>query len=203
MAASLKLSKFDSPTFEDATLYRSIIGGLQYLSLTRLDIFFVVNKVCQFMHSPKVPHLSAVKRILWYLEATINYGLFFTSKSNFTLQAYSDADWGVCLDDCRSTGGFCIFLGQHLISWSSKKQQTVAHLSIEAEYKSIAFSAAKLIWLQTLICELGISLSIAPTLWCGNIGATYFSTNPVYHSRTKHMDIDYHFVRDKVAAHTL
>ncbi|XP_035551021.1 uncharacterized mitochondrial protein AtMg00810-like [Juglans regia] len=118
MAASLMLSKFDNPNFEDVTLYHSIVGGLQYLSVTRPDISYSVNKVCQFMHSPKAPHWSVVKRILRYLKATINDGLFFASNSSLTLQAYLDADWGGCPDDRRSTRGFCIYLGQHLISWS-------------------------------------------------------------------------------------
>ncbi|XP_042965972.1 uncharacterized mitochondrial protein AtMg00810-like [Carya illinoinensis] len=203
MAASLKLSKHDTPDFDDATIYRSIVGGLQYLSMTRPDMSFSVNKVCQFMHSPKVPHWSAIKCILRYLKATINHGLFFSSNSSLTLQVYSDADWEGCPDDRRSTSGTCIFLGKHLISWSSKKQQTVARSSTEVEYKAIASSAAEVTWLQTVLRELAVPLSQAPTLWCDNLGATYLSANPVYHSKTKHMDIDYHFVRDKVAAHTL
>lgn len=92
MVASLKLSKLDTPDFEDDTLYCSIVRGLQYLSVTRPDISYSVNNVCQFMHSPKAPHWSAVKRILRFLKATINDGLFFASKSSLTIQAYSDAD---------------------------------------------------------------------------------------------------------------
>ncbi|XP_042955114.1 uncharacterized mitochondrial protein AtMg00810-like [Carya illinoinensis] len=179
MAASLKLSKFDSPNFEDVTLFRSIVGALQYLSLTRPDISFSVNKVCQFMYSPKLPHWSAVKRILRYLKGTINYGVHFSSQSPFILQAYSDADWAGCPDDRRSTGGFCTFLGTYLISWSSKKQKTIARSSTEAEYKSVATSAAELIWLQNVIRELDLPLSQAPILWCDNIGATYLAANPV------------------------
>ncbi|XP_042958218.1 uncharacterized mitochondrial protein AtMg00810-like [Carya illinoinensis] len=116
MAVSLKLSKFDTPDFEDVTLYCSIVGGLQYFSITRPNISYSINKVCQFMHSPKASHWSAVKRILRYLKATINNGLFFASNSSLTLQAYSDADWEGCPDDRRSIGGFCIYLGKHLIS---------------------------------------------------------------------------------------
>ncbi|KAF5468349.1 hypothetical protein F2P56_012507 [Juglans regia] len=203
MTASIKLSQYDSPEFEDSTLFRSIVGGLQYLSLTRPDIAFAVNKVCQFMHCPKAPHWTAVKRILRYLKGSINHGLFFKSRSNIFLQAYTDADWAGCPDDRRSTGGFAVFLGNHIISWSSKKQKTVARSSTEAEYKSLSSTAAELIWLQTMLKELGIPLSKPPLLWCDNIGATYLSANPVYHSRTKHMDIDYHFVRDRVAAQAL
>ncbi|KAF5470687.1 hypothetical protein F2P56_011184 [Juglans regia] len=116
--ASTKLSKFDSPSFDDTTLFRSTVGSLQYLSLTRPDVSFAVNRVCQFMRDPKLPHWTAVKRILHYLKSTINYGLFLSNSSPFTLHAYSDSDWVGCPDDRRSTDGFCIFLGNHLISWS-------------------------------------------------------------------------------------
>ncbi|XP_040999433.1 uncharacterized mitochondrial protein AtMg00810-like [Juglans microcarpa x Juglans regia] len=206
MSTSTKLSKFDAPTFENATLFRSIVGSLQYLSLTRPDVSFAVNKVYQFMHDPKNTDWTAVKRILQYLKSTINHGLFLAKKSGLTLHAFSDADWAGCPHDRRSTRGFCIFLGNHLISWSSRKQHTLACSSIEAEYKSLANTTAELIWLQTLIKDLGFSLSQPSVLWCDNLGATYLSSNPIYHShhsRTKHMDVDFHFVRDRVAAKTL
>ncbi|KAF5459770.1 hypothetical protein F2P56_019690 [Juglans regia] len=145
MSTSTKLFKFDSPTFDNVTSFRSVVGSLQYLSLTRPDISFSVNKVCQFMREPKLTHWTAVKRILRYLKHSINHGIFFPYTSNFSLHAYSNADWADCLDDHRSTGGFCIFLGCHIISWSSRKQQTVARSSTKAEYKSLPNTTAELI----------------------------------------------------------
>lgn len=199
MATSLKLSKYDSPNFEDGTLYCSIVGGLQYLSLMRPNISFAVNKTCQFMHSPKQSHWSAVKRILRYLKGTINFGLLFKPQQTFHIHIYCDANWGDCVDDCRSTDGFFTYLKSHLISWSSKKHNTVARSSIEAEYKSLASSAVETIRLQTILRELGVSLNKAPTIWCDNVGANYFSLNPIFHFKTKHMDIDFHAIQDREA----
>jgi hypothetical protein len=188
---------------EDATRYRSVVGSLQYLALTRPDISFCVNRVCQFLSAPTTEHWSAVKRILRYLHDTIDQGLYFTKSGSSLLSAFSDADWARDSDDRRSTGGFAIFFGGNLISWSSRKQQTVSRSSTEAEYKAIADATAELIWLQVLLREIGITLSRPRTLWCDNIGATYLSANPNFHRRSKHVEVDYHFVRERVSTRQL
>jgi len=199
MSSSSILSKFDGSTITDPTLYRSTIGSLQYLSLTRPDIAFAVNKVSQFMQDPRDPHWTAVKRILRYLKATVDYTLCIHKCSSPQILAFSDSDWAGCPDDWKSTSGYCVFLGKNLISWSSMKQPTVSRSSTESEYKALANASTELIWIQTLLRDLRVSLPRAPILYCDNIGATYLTSNPIYHARTKHIEIDYHFVRDQVA----
>jgi histone deacetylase 1/2 len=183
---------------EDSTKYRSIVGALQYLTLTRPDISYAVNKVCQYLHAPTTVHLTAAKRILRYVKHTITVGLTFQQSSSMLVSAFSDADWAGDVDDRRSTGGFAVFFGPNLISWSAKKQSTVSRSSTEAEYKSVANATAEMIWVQSLLNELGVKLTQKPCLWCDNLGATYLSANPVFHARAKHIEIDFYFVRERV-----
>jgi histone deacetylase 1/2 len=144
-------------------------------------------------------HWAAVKRILRYLKQCTKLGLKI-HKSSFTLvSAFSDADWAGSTDDRRSTGGFAIFLGSNLVSWCARKQHTVSRSSTESEYKAVADATAKVMWIQTLLQELHINSPRAAKLWCDNIGAKYLSANPVFHARTKHIEVDYHFVRERVS----
>jgi histone deacetylase 1/2 len=182
-----------------ATRYRSVVGGLQYLTLTRPDLSFAVNKVCQYLHEPRSSHWSAVKRILRYVRHTLDGGLRFRSSPSTLLSAFSDADWAGSADDRRSTGGYAIFYGGNLIAWSARKQATVSRSSTESEYKALGNATAELIWVQSLLRELRIPQPCSPVLWCDNLGATYLSSNPVFDARTKHIEVDFHFVRERVS----
>ncbi|KAJ6861975.1 retrovirus-related pol polyprotein from transposon RE2 [Populus alba x Populus x berolinensis] len=195
---SSSLTVSSGSPLSNPTEYRTIVGSLQYLSLTRPDVSFAVNKMSQFMHAPTDEHWQIVKRILRYLCGTLNTGLLVHSNSPISLHAFSDADWAGNKDDYSSTSANLVYLGNNLISWSSKKQKTVARSSTEAEYRAVASTAAELCWIRSLMSELYVDLITTPVIYCDNVGATQLSSNPVFHSRMKHVAIDYHFLREKV-----
>ena len=198
MASSPKLHLRSGTTLSDATKYRRLIGSLQYLQFTRLDIAFAVNKLSQFMHMPTEDHWQAAKRILRYLAGTPTHGIFFSAHNNMVLRAYSDSDWAGDSDDYVSTNSYIIYLGKHPVSWSSRKQNGVARSSTEAEYRAVANATSEINWICSVLSELGISLPSAPVIFCDNVGATFLCANPVFHSRMKHIALDYHFVRNQV-----
>ena len=197
-----------SSSLSDPTEYHQVVGSLQYLLIIRPDIAFAVNKLSQYMHCPITEHWSFVKRLLRYLVGTIDDGLQLYKDSNlslhafsdstFSLQAFSDADWAGDKDTFCSTSAYVVYLGKNPISWSSKKQRTVARSSTEAEYRSVENTAAELNFICYLLIDLGISLPYCPVIYCDNIGATQLCSNPIFHSRMKHVAIDFHFIRDQV-----
>ncbi|PKU73279.1 Retrovirus-related Pol polyprotein from transposon TNT 1-94 [Dendrobium catenatum] len=189
------LTETNSAIFSNPTLYRQLVGALQYLTLTRPDLTFAVNKACQYMHQPTDSHFDALKRILRYIRGTTQVGITL-SGSSLTLRAYSDSDWAGDQHDRKSTTGYCNFLGDTLISWSVKKQSTIARSSTEAEYRAIASATTEIIWLRRLLQELDIPQNVPTILYCDNTSAIALANNPVYHARTKHIEIDCHFIRE-------
>ncbi|XP_040987785.1 uncharacterized mitochondrial protein AtMg00810-like, partial [Juglans microcarpa x Juglans regia] len=175
MVVSQHLSA-DGSLFSDPTLYRSLVGALQYLTITQPDIAHAVNSVSQFLHAPTEDHFLAVKRILRYVKGTIHFGLTFRpSSSPGALVAYSDTDWADCPDTRRSTSGYSIYLGDNLVSWSAKKQPTVFRSSCESEYCALAFTVAELIWLTHLLRDLQVPMSQQPLLLCDNKSAFFLA----------------------------
>ncbi|KAJ9565039.1 hypothetical protein OSB04_001005 [Centaurea solstitialis] len=154
----------DGEPVPDPTLYRSLAGALHYLTFTRPDIAYAVQQVCLFMHDPRLPHLNALKRISQYLKGTLSHGLHIKASAVDRLVAYSDADWAGCPTTRRSTSGFCVYLGDNLVSWSSKRQHVVSRSSAEAEYRGIANAVAETAWLRNLLLELCCPLSLVPLL---------------------------------------
>ncbi|CAL9000117.1 unnamed protein product [Prunus brigantina] len=152
------------------------------------------------MSAPRTPHLVAAKRILRYIKGTIDLCLSFTPQpAAARLSAYSDADWAGCPDSRRSTTRYVITLGTNLISWCSKKQPTVSRSSTESEYHALSHACAETNWLCYLLHELGVHLRFPVQLFCDNLSTTYMAANPVFHARTRHIELDYHFLREKVA----
>ncbi|XP_071678617.1 uncharacterized mitochondrial protein AtMg00810-like [Lolium perenne] len=194
-----KVSALDGSPASDAPFYRSIVGALQYLTLTRPDLQYAVQQVCLHMHAPRDSHWTLVKRILRYIRGTTHLGLTLTASPSMEMVAYSDADWAGCPDTRRSTSGYCVYLGPSLVSWSSKRQPTVSRSSAEAEYRAVANAVAECTWLRQLLQELHHGVSRATVVYCDNVSAVYLSANPVHHRRTKHIELDIHFVRDQVA----
>ena len=198
MVVGQHLSGNGSP-YANLTHFRSIVGALQYLTITRPDLAHSVNTMCQFMHAPTEEHYQAVKHILRYIKGSLHFGLTIYSDSERRLLAYSNADWAGCPDTRRSTSGFAVFLGRNLISWNAKKQPTVSRSSAKSEYRSLAITAVELTWLSHLLWELRLPV-VPATILCDNRSAIFMSYNPVSHNQSKHIALDYHFVREKVAA---
>ena len=151
------------------------------------------------MHSPRTPHLEAINKILRYLKGNPGMGIWMKNNNSNTICGYSDADWAGSFDR-KSTTGFCTFVGGNLVTWKSKKQNVVARSSAEAEYRAIASTASELIWIKQLLKDMGITSDQPMKMYCDNNSARHIALNPVFHERTKHIEVDCHFIREKVQA---
>jgi hypothetical protein len=179
----------------DQKVYRSMIGPLLYLCASRLDIMLFVCMCARFQADPKEVHLRVLKRILRYLVHTPKFGFWYPKGSTFDLIGYSDVDWAGCKIDRKSTSGTCQFLGRSLVSWASKKQNSVALSTAKAEYIVAGHCCVQLLWMRQTLRDHGYKLTKVPLL-CDNESAIRMAYNPVEHSRTKHIAIRYHFLRD-------
>ncbi|RVW92814.1 Retrovirus-related Pol polyprotein from transposon RE1 [Vitis vinifera] len=203
MDSQKKLGIEKESTPVDRGRYQRLVGRLIYLSHTRPDIGFAVSAVSQFMHSPTEEHMEAVYRILRYLKMTPGKGLFFRKTENRDTEVYSDADWAGNIIDRRSTSGYCSFVWGNLVTWRSKKQSVVARSSAEAEYRALAQGICEGIWIKRVLSELGQTSSSPILMMCDNQAAISIAKNPVHHDRTKHVEIDRHFITEKVTSETV
>lgn len=180
--------------FEDVTAYQRLVGKLLYLKVTRPDICFGVQVLSQFMQHPKNSHWEAALRIVKYIKRSPGLGIFLKRGSITELHAYCDSDWASCPNTRRSVTGYVVKLGDSLISWKSKKQQTVSRSSAEAEYRSMAAVVAELVWLAGLLKELHIDVSVPIKVFSDSKAAIQIAGNPMFHERTKHIEINCHFI---------
>ena len=197
MSPSTKLDADEKGKPIDQKLYRGMIGSLLYLTASRPDIMFSVCLCARFQANPRESHLVAVKRIFRYLAGTCELGLFYPKNAPFNLISYSDADYAGCKTERKSTSGTCHFLGHSLVSWFSKKQTSVALSTTEAEYVAAGSCCAQILYMRQQLEDFQISLDHTP-IKCDNTSTINISKNPCLHSRTKHIEIRHHFIRDHV-----
>ncbi|CAO2813647.1 unnamed protein product [Amaranthus hypochondriacus] len=200
MAPHLKLTATSRDPLPKPDIYQRLIGKLIYLTITRPEISYPIHILSQFMNQPTTSHLQAAFRVLRYLSNSPDQGILLAAKSSAHLTTYCDSDWAGCPTTRRSTSGFCLLLGDSPISWKSKKQVVVARSTAEAEYRAMALTTCEVIWVTQLLKELGLKHLPSTVLKGDNNAALSIAANPVLHERTKHIEVDCHFIREKIAS---
>lgn len=205
MFNTCKLSEHGDDKLLDPLLYITTVSEFQYVTLTRLGIAFSVNIACQYMSGSLESHWSVVKHLLQYLNGTSSHGIFLAldaSLHKLSLQTYSEYDWASDLDNKHSTSGSCVFLGPNFVARSSKKQLLLARSSTKSEYQALAHKTSEVLWIKSIVQELFIPY-LPPKLLCGNLSVFMISHNPILHARTKHIELDIHFVREIINGNKL
>ncbi|CAM8900631.1 unnamed protein product [Rhodiola kirilowii] len=197
------LSHSTSHPTSDPTIYRKLVGKLIYLTITRPDLAFAVHTLSQFMATPTVDHLKSAHRLLRYIKLAPAQGILFSATSNLRLTGYCDADWASCPITRRSVTGYCMLLGSSVVSWKTRKQAVVSRSSAESEYCSMASACSEIVWLTRLLTDMNIPVVRPVPLFCDSQSASHLARNPVFHERTKHVEIDCHFVRQFVNSGTI
>ena len=183
----------------DKGRYQRLVGRLMYLAHTRPDLAYALSIVSQSMHNLTEQHMNAIMHILRYLKSAPGKGILFTKNVDCqSVDAYSDADWAGAIDDRRSISGYSTFVGGNLVTWRSKKQNVVARLSAEAEFRGMALRICEALWLRLLLMDLGYLPRQPIRLYCDNKAAYDIAHNPVQHDRTKHVEVDRFFIKGKL-----
>jgi len=198
LVATDKLQREDGSEAADEGLYRKIVGSLLYLTATRPDIMFPASLLARYMHNPSKNHFGAAKRVLRYIQGTIDFGIEYVTGKSALLVRYCDSDWSGSEEDMKSTSGYAFSFGSGVFSWASVKQHSVALSTAEAEYVSAAEATSQAIWLRFVLEDFGEEQAAATTLFCDNTSAIAMSKNPVFHQRSKHIRRKIHFIRDAI-----
>ncbi|XP_019435862.1 PREDICTED: uncharacterized protein LOC109342306 [Lupinus angustifolius] len=198
MVRSTHLHQNDSKPYSNPLLYRQLVGRLLYLTNTRPDITFAIQQLTQFMANPTINHHKAINRVLRYIKGTIGQGLFYPSNYIIHLKGYTDSDWATCPDTRRSISGYCMFLGNSLVSWKAKKQNTASRSSSEVEYRALAIASCEVQWLTYLLNDFHVIFKTPALLYCDNDSARHIAANSVFHEKTKHIEIDCHVARERL-----
>jgi hypothetical protein len=198
MELNVHLTSTDGEPLEDPTCYHHIVGSLVYLGVTRSNILYSVHILSQFVSTPTQIHYSHLLQVLRYLCGTIPCHLFFPCSSSLQLQAYCDATWASDLFDHHSLSTYCVFLGGSLIAWKTKKQVTVSHSSVETELCAMALVTTKVTWLQWLLEDFGVSISLSTPLLYDSTWAISIACELVKHELTKHIGVDAYYTRSQV-----
>ena len=188
---------------EDAGLYRRLVGKLIFLTVTRPDISYAVSVLSQFMQAPRSIHLEGVYRLLAYLKRAPRKGLLYRRQGHLHIEAYSDSGFAGDKEDRKSHGGYATYVGGNLVTWRSQKQSIVSRSSAEAEYRAMADTTAEMLWLRSLLTELGFPPEGPMQMHCDNMAATFIAGNATFHMRTKHIESDCHFIRQYVVNGTI
>ncbi|GAA0164844.1 transmembrane signal receptor [Lithospermum erythrorhizon] len=200
MEQNQRLAGSTSAVLHDVDRYRRLVGGLLYLSFTRPDLSFAVHILSQFLHEPRQDHWSTALRVVKYLKGSPRQGILLSADCDLKLSGWCDSDCASCLITRQYVSGWIVFLGHSPVSWKSKKQETVSRSSAEAEYRSMALVTCELKWLKGLLACFRVDHTGSMELFCDSQSALHLAHNPVFHERTKHIEIDCHFLRDAVLA---
>ncbi|XP_014517337.1 uncharacterized protein LOC106774818 [Vigna radiata var. radiata] len=182
----------------DKHRYQRLVGKLIYLSHTIPDIAYSMSIISRFMHSPSEEHMTALYLILRYLKGSPRKGLLFSKNDKACIEGYTDSDWARDKTTGQSTSGYFTFVEGNLVTWRSKKQKVVARSSAEAEFRSMAYVICELLWIRSILADLGIKYEQPMNLFCDNKVAVEIAHNPVQHDRTKHVEVDKHFIKEKL-----